>query len=341
MVSRGRATVQLSTATEHLLREKLRLLEHPDHDGWISYPALVEMLTPSHVRPREAESLKCYRKLRNAAVHDAAQIERSQLADFEGSTVEILRFLERFLRQELQIDPLDELDSCFVQMLRGETLDLHDKADLRSKLAVDFVIVEHDIEEAVELANEAFDLAVRAVACGIGLPAESGTTDDVMDLMRQQGQNNEAYYIVHDEYKDLKPGHFQEHYASFSDLSKVEEHVKLVREVVIDLLNRAHRPRWEARVRGSWPHVLALVAAKSPETPKMISEDPEDVKVTGTHVWLGYYTSTSGRELHEQAVRAALQRAVPELPREFTVAFSGLFTACTGPSRRAVQDGED
>ena len=335
--SRGRAAVQLSTATEHLLREKLRLLEDPRHDGRIRYGDLVKMLMPAYVQPQEARALKSYRKLRDRCVHDAAQIERRELADFERSSVEVMQFVERFLRQELQIDPADEFDSCFVQMLRGEALDFHDKADLRSKAAANSVLVEHDVEEGVELANQAFDIAVRAVACGIGLPAASAPMDEVVDLMRQQGQNNEAYYFVHDEYHDLEPGAFRDHYDKFANTSEVEEYVRAAREAVIDLMQRAHRPRWESRVRESWPQVVALLRAVSPDTCERIPEDPEEVKVTGTKVGLGSYSGHSGPEPYRQLVTAAIRREVPELPREFTVGFGPSMTSRTV----ILSDGDD
>ena len=321
-VSRGRAAVQLSTATEHLLREKLRLLECSRHNARLGYPVLVGMLEPDYVGPDEAASLKRYRKLRNAAVHHAAVIERNELSDFEDSTVEILRFLERFLRREIQIDPADEFDSCFVQMLRGEALDFHDKADLRSKAAANSVLVEHDVEEGVELANEAFDIAVRAVACGIGLPAASAPMDEVVDLMRQQGQNNEAYYFVHDEYHDLEPGAFRDHYDKFANTSEVEEYVRAAREAVIDLMQRAHRPRWESHVRDSWPYILEQVRAVSRDTCERIPEDPEGVQVIGTRVRIEFEYRSSEPEPYLELVTAVVRRELPELPRVFEVVFS-------------------
>ena len=56
MVGRGRAAVQLSTATAHLLREKLRLLECSRHNARLGYPVLVGMLEPDYVGPPEAAS---------------------------------------------------------------------------------------------------------------------------------------------------------------------------------------------------------------------------------------------------------------------------------------------
>ena len=203
-------------------------------------------------------------------------------------------------------------------MLHGEALDLHDKADLGSKAALDFLIVEHDVEEAVEIANESFDLAIRAVACGIGLPAESCTTDEVLELMVETWPEHEAYYIIHDEYTDLSPGDFQEGWASFSDVRQVEEYVRLAREVVIHLLDRGHRPRWESLVRESWPQVVALLRAVSPDTCERIHEDPQEVSVTGTRILLHY----TGSPEHGEVVTEAVRREIPELPREIKVRFT-------------------
>ena len=330
MVRRGRAAVQLSTATEHLVREKLRSLKHPDPDVRIPYGDLVGLLVPSrHVRPHEAKSLTRYRRMRNEVVHSAVHIERNQLSDFEGSTQEVLHFLQRFLTQELHIDPLDELDSCFAEVLRGEQLDFHDRADLRSKAAVDSVLMDHEVEEGVELANEGFDLAIRAVACGVGLPADSGTTDDVLSLMLEQGRNNEAWCSIRDEYTNLEPGDFQRYYNSFPDISEAEEYVRLVREVVIDLLNRARRPKWERPIRDYWPDVVALVGARSPGTAETIPENPADVTFTGTHVRLGSFLGNRDPDYHVQLVTAALRLAVPHLPRDFTVGFGPRVTRRT------------
>ncbi len=320
MISRAPAAVQLSTATEHLLREKLRLLDHPRHDGWIIYSELAETLTPGYVRWHEARALKSYRKLRNRAVHNATQIERKDLAGFERSTSEILGFIERFVREELQIDLVGELESPFVQMLRCEALDFHDKADLRSRAAIDLATVEQDIEDSIELANEAFDLAIRAVACGVGLPADRGTTDEVLRIMQEQGRDNEAWCSIHDEYVNLEPGDFQKDYASFSDIMEVEEYVRLLREVVVDLLSRARRPVWQRRIRDSWPHVMALVEARSPATAAMFPEDPQDVSVTGTRVGVASFVGPADPEAHRQLLMAALRHEIQDLPREFKLA---------------------
>ena len=201
----------------------------------------------------------------------------------------------------------------------GEQLDFHDRADLRSKAAIDSVLVDHDVEEAVELANDGFDLALRAVACGIGLPGDSGTTDDVLSVMLEQGQDNEAYCFIHDEYTNLKPGDVQKDYASFSDISEVEEYVRLVREVVVDLLSRAHRLDWEQRIRSSWPEIIALVNARSPSSAVILPSSAQDVSVMGTELGWVKVVDRSGLRYHLQVVESAIRSEVPGVPREFTV----------------------
>lgn len=279
MRSRARAAVQLSTATEHVLREKLRLLGDSRYDGWITYSELVRMLTPGYVRPQEARALKSYRKLRDRCVHDAAEIERKELTDFERSTAAILRFVERFVREELEIHLREELHSPFILMLQGEELDLHDKADLRSKAALAMVTADDDVEAAAELANEAFELGVGGVACGLGLPAASCPIEEIVDFLQER---EEGCYFVRDELQNLEPHAFREHYANFSRVSEVEQYVRDAREAVLDLMERSHRPRWEPLVRERWPQVVELLRAVSPNTCQKIPEDPDDIRVTGT-----------------------------------------------------------
>jgi hypothetical protein len=332
MVRRGRAAVQLSTATEHLIREKLRLLNHPDPDVRIPYAELAQLLVPSHLRQEEAKSLTRYRRKRNEAVHSATQIEENELSEFEGSTRKILRLLQRFLTQELLIDPLYELDSCFVQLLRGEKLDFHDKADLRSRAALDSVLVDRDADEGVELANDGFDFAVRAVASGVGLPADCGTTDEVLRVMKEQGRDNEAWCSIHDEYMNLEPGDFQKDRASFSDIIEVEEYVRLLREVVVDLLSRAHRLDWEERIRRNWPDIVALVNDRSPSSVVILPRSALDVTVMGSCVgWVKVVDRPPGLRFMLQAVEAAIRSEVPRLPREFSLVVGPII------SRRTVR----
>ena len=318
--SRELAAEQLSRATEFLLKEKLTDLGRMHPGDRISYPALVRRLAP-YLRPDEERALLAFRTPRDGVIHDPVQLRAGDMKEFEAFFPDICRFLLRFLSEELHMDLSDELDSPFLLALRGAELDLHDKALLRSKAALEVILVEHDVEDGVGLANEAVDLAIRAVAEGLGVAVQGIEMDEVVEILAQQERGSEAYYFYGNEMHYFQPGDFQAYYADFSEIEEAERYVRLVRDVVDGLLDRARRPRWEARIRDRWPQVVALLRDRSPKTAEMIPLDALSVEVSGIHVAIRGVVERSGLEYHCEAIMAGIRREVPELPREFTARF--------------------